>query len=530
MAWVTWRQHRVALTGVAALMGALAVFFWIAGLQLHHAYVAATACHPAGSIVCGDLINTINGMNGFLRNGLVLQAVPALIGAFVGAPVLAREIESGTFRFAWTQGFGRWRWTIAKLVALGVVVAAAAGALGVLMSWYYQPYFAAGNKALPLQGRLDRGVPVRSRPVRPARGHVRRLDAGRLRDRRPGRYRDPPDRPRDCRHPGRLRRASHRGRRVPTPGLPGATGHQHAECGRFRVDRSQQWSPGGRPVSQSVIDRVLSQGGPLAVGKGGIPQSFNTMQYLARHGYTQLTTYQPASRFWPFQWIEGGWLLALSVLLIAVTVWSGPPARGLTEDRQARVGRQQLDARRRKWAMTGRSGLPTDSWTHRPPGATSALSRPGPQEPYSVAEPFPSSETRGARVVRSRRQGRSLRRFALILGAGTVVIILVATLHGVFGNADSFPVPSQAHPCRLEPVPAHRGHRREPGRVQHRTFQLLLQQVQRLLGRRHGGLPERRDGRGVVRRLCRLGLAGGRSAVHLRLRPGRDQRRRRQLL
>jgi hypothetical protein len=28
-----------------------------------------------------------------------------------------------------------------------------------------------------------------------------------------------------------------------------------------------------------------------------------------------------ASRFWPFQWIGGGWLLALSVLLIAATVW-----------------------------------------------------------------------------------------------------------------------------------------------------------------------------------------------------------------
>jgi hypothetical protein len=38
-------------------------------------------------------------------------------------------------------------------------------------------------------------------------------------------------------------------------------------------------------------------------------------------GYTQLTTYQPAGDFWPFQWIETGWLLALSVLLIAATVW-----------------------------------------------------------------------------------------------------------------------------------------------------------------------------------------------------------------
>ena len=29
----------------------------------------------------------------------------------------------------------------------------------------------------------------------------------------------------------------------------------------------------------------------------------------------------PASHFWPFQWIQGGWLLALSGLLIAVTIW-----------------------------------------------------------------------------------------------------------------------------------------------------------------------------------------------------------------
>jgi len=44
-------------------------------------------------------------------------------------------------------------------------------------------------------------------------------------------------------------------------------------------------------------------------------------QCLSQHGYTQWTAYQPATRFWPFQWIEAGWLVALSVLLIAATVW-----------------------------------------------------------------------------------------------------------------------------------------------------------------------------------------------------------------
>ena len=40
MAWVTWRQHRVALAGVAALLGALAVYLWLTGLQMHHAYAS----------------------------------------------------------------------------------------------------------------------------------------------------------------------------------------------------------------------------------------------------------------------------------------------------------------------------------------------------------------------------------------------------------------------------------------------------------------------------------------------------------
>ena len=79
--------------------------------------------------------------------------MPALIGAFAGAPVLARELETGTFRYAWTQGIGRWRWTLAKLVLLAVVVTAVAGAFSVLFSWYNQPFVAAGY-AIPFSARV----------------------------------------------------------------------------------------------------------------------------------------------------------------------------------------------------------------------------------------------------------------------------------------------------------------------------------------------------------------------------------------
>ena len=163
-----------------------------------------------------------NGMDGFLANGFVLQAVPALIGAFVGAPVLARELETGTFRFAWTQGFGRWRWTLAKLVALGVVVAAAAGALSVLFSWYYQPYFADGQPGpVPYRGRPrslpacstcagSRSPPGRWRPSRSAPWPACSFAGS-----------SPPSSPPWPPTPGSPSRPG-----CPAPALPDAAGHQ----------------------------------------------------------------------------------------------------------------------------------------------------------------------------------------------------------------------------------------------------------------------------------------------------------------
>ncbi len=317
MAWVTWRQHRFALTGLAVFLGGLAVSLWIAGLRLHHAHAAATACRPASSIACDELIGSFNGMNGFLTSGSVLQAVPALIGAFVAAPVLARELETGTFRYAWTQGFGRWRWTLAKLVPLALIVAAAAGAISILFSWYYQPYFAAGNQTLSLSEASPFAVGLFDlRGVVFAAWTLAAFAIGGL--------------------AGMFTR-----RVVPAiaatltayTGLALAAGlclRQHyltpLVTSNLNVPGSdwiirQQWLNKGRPVSQSLLTTVLQQGPPQLAGKGGVPKSPHVWQYLVKHGYTLRTTYQPASRFWPFQWIEGGWLLALSVLLIGATVW-----------------------------------------------------------------------------------------------------------------------------------------------------------------------------------------------------------------
>jgi hypothetical protein len=320
MAWVTWRKHRVALTGLVVALAAIATYTWIVGLQLHHAYAAELACHPAGSDACLQLTSGFNSVGGFLTNGWILQLVPALIGAFVGAPVLAREMETGSYRYAWTQGFGRWRWALAKLVGLAVVVTAAAGAISVLFSWYYQPYFGADNQARSLSELTSLAPSLFDlRGVAFGAWTLAAFAIGAL--------------------AGMLIRKV-----VPAivvtlvayAGLAIATGawlraHYFAPIVTRSLNVpssvwivSQNWTKGGQTVSQTVLYQVL-QGAPAQVAgkEGGGPNlhALVAWQYLVQHGYIQVTSYQPAARFWAFQWVEAGWLLGLSVLLIAFTVW-----------------------------------------------------------------------------------------------------------------------------------------------------------------------------------------------------------------
>jgi hypothetical protein len=315
MAWATWRQHRAALGAVAAFLGAVAVYLWLTGLQMHHA--EATYCHPASSIACSINFTGKYGETVILVS-IALQAVPALIGAFTGAPVLGRELETGTYRYAWTQGIGRLRWTVGKLVPLAVAVTAAAGAFTVLFSWYNQPFAAAGY-AIPFSARVFgllgvafaawtltafaigvlAGMVIR-RTV-PAIATTLAVYAG-------------------LAFTTGLWLREHYITPVVTsnPNLPGSAwviSGWYTKGGTFAFgDHSNGVVSALTQLCGAVGRRVLHVGGRVL-------HVLNGRQCLAQHGYTQWTSYQPASRFWPFQWIEGGWLLALSMLLIAVTIW-----------------------------------------------------------------------------------------------------------------------------------------------------------------------------------------------------------------
>ena len=65
----------------------------------------------------------------FLRDllGPLMLAVPALLGIFWGAPLVARELETGTYRLAWTQSVTRTRWLAVKVALVGLASVAVAG-------------------------------------------------------------------------------------------------------------------------------------------------------------------------------------------------------------------------------------------------------------------------------------------------------------------------------------------------------------------------------------------------------------------
>lgn len=141
-----WLRHRAAFAGLIVLGGVLAIAIIWQGRAFMPAYdrYAAAGCltgHP--SAVCVRLDNqflTVRAayMRSYTTLLLALQvALPLTVGALVGAPLLARDFESGAFRFAWTQGVGRRRLVLSTLVALASVLATIGVVLGLLFAGWY---------------------------------------------------------------------------------------------------------------------------------------------------------------------------------------------------------------------------------------------------------------------------------------------------------------------------------------------------------------------------------------------------------
>lgn len=131
MTWLSWRQFRLnALTAAVAVAG-VSVVLLVTGPRL--ADLAA-----AGADDVFDRL-TPTDVSLFWAGIILVALVPAVVGAFWGAPLVARELEAGTHRLVWTQSVTRTRWLLTKLAFTCAAAAVTAGAVTLAVTWWSAP-------------------------------------------------------------------------------------------------------------------------------------------------------------------------------------------------------------------------------------------------------------------------------------------------------------------------------------------------------------------------------------------------------
>jgi hypothetical protein len=148
MLWVSWRLQRGALLVAGMAAAVFATFLVVRGLQIHAVFGLLARDHcdgpGPGSQACSALANK-TGSASTVFGPVALTAFPVLIGMFVGAPMFARDVETGTQRFAFTQGTHRRLWVAGWMAFAGAVCTAVAAALGLLASWWVSPFRSPGD-------------------------------------------------------------------------------------------------------------------------------------------------------------------------------------------------------------------------------------------------------------------------------------------------------------------------------------------------------------------------------------------------
>jgi ABC-2 family transporter protein len=345
---LAWRQFRWQALGTFAVLAVIAIVLAVTGPQLVHSYHTDEAtCHGYGD--CGTVMAQFVRQFHYLQGGLnvAVLLLPALIGIFWGAPLVARELETGTFRLAWTQTVTRHRWVITKLAVAGLTTLAVAGLLTLMVTWWSSPVDRVNLNQLTPAVFGERGlVPAGYAMFAFALGVL----AGTL-----------------VRHtvPAMVvTLAGYLGARLAmTYWLRPRLFSPARTVTAFLLQNGNQAGPAGGPSGQAdwVLSDQTINGTGQVIGSNGSIGTSGGVQFVSSHGtltvvgvgscpergisapgsghpghalnqsmlqacvnslhIRELATYQPASRYWPLQWSELGIFLAAAVLAGAVCVW-----------------------------------------------------------------------------------------------------------------------------------------------------------------------------------------------------------------
>ncbi|GIE88712.1 transmembrane transport protein [Actinoplanes regularis] len=306
MIWLSWRQFRAqALTGAVALI-LLASFLVVLGHQIRD-----------GDHSGAELRDRFQSQVYLLD--AVLLLTPALIGLFWGAPLVARELETGTHRLAWNQSVTRRRWLSVKLLLTGLAALVAVALVSALLTWAASPldrvaderfttiFFGTRNLAPVAYGifALVLGVVTgllirRTVPAMALTALVFVVTQALV----PNLLRPnlvPPVHGSAPITAEVVRNLSFLGSQPVISGLkmPGA----------WVLDTSELRTADGARVSQEAYDNCVS---------GSFDAVAECLGALKLHVDVE---YQPADRYWTFQWLESGFYLGLTLLLAAFGLW-----------------------------------------------------------------------------------------------------------------------------------------------------------------------------------------------------------------
>ena len=284
----------------------------VVGTQAHALFPGGPArCAGQAGIneVCAASFRRLDEEYGYIENLLAgFYLVPVVIGAFLGAPLLARELEDGTWQLAWTQAVPRTRWLAAKLAALAGVTVALTGMFTAVLTWFRQPFDAWEGRfqydAFDLEGLVPVAYALFAFGVATAAGAI-------------------------------LRRS------LPAFGVAFGA-FLAARMVVALVARPAYATPltttepipvGGSEDRSGVADWTTERGYADATGRRLSGTEFyeledaanragtNLNQFLHARGIQRFGVYHPADRFWTFQLIEAVLFVAVAAALIGVVVW-----------------------------------------------------------------------------------------------------------------------------------------------------------------------------------------------------------------
>ena len=338
----TWLQFRVQAGVALAALCAVAVVLVVTGPHLASLYAASgiTGCHGGTcATAASHFLSRLDASSLYmfvyvLGIGLIFAA-PVITGIFWGAPLIAREFETGTYRLAWTQGITRTRWLAVKLALTGLAAIAVTEALSLMQAWWADPIGRAighggttssilftgpfGPALFATHGIAPLGYAAFAFTLGAATGALIRRAVPAMAVTlavfaavqiaiplavRP--HLLPPSRA-VVSGPSFFQAAAMSIGTLTASTVPGQPGAWIVSSGAINAS--------GQPVS--TIPGACLPGSPVKE-KAATP---NMGACMASRGIREVITYQPASRYWPLQWLETGIFLGLALVLAGCCFW-----------------------------------------------------------------------------------------------------------------------------------------------------------------------------------------------------------------